>query len=97
MPNVITNIAPVVAGEESLVSAKRANELIDAINAIRAGTVAPAVNVGKFSCTANQFILDLSLFDNRLKAVEDRLNAASINASGACSGNNITINISLNI
>ena len=59
-----------------------------------------------------QCIFDLSALDSRLRAVEgavqtnyqsqinninSRLNNATINASGTCTGNNIEINISLNI
>ena len=34
---------------------------------------------------------------NRVTVIENRINNANITANGSCSGNNITINISLNI
>jgi hypothetical protein len=118
MPSIITNIARIEPGGESLISAKKANELIDAINAMRAAVLFPNTNVGSFLVTNSQFILNLSQFDQRLQAVEssassssnsitsiqnnitiieNRLNNPNITASGTCTGNNITINISLNI
>ena len=118
MPTIIKNIALIEAGGESLVSAKRANEIIERLNAITSAILAPNVNVGNFQTTGSQFILDLSLFDSRLKAVEDelgtgtgsnnsitnrvsnienRLENVTINGSGSCSGNNISITVNINI
>ncbi len=132
MPTIITNIPRIEAGGDSLVSAKKANELIDAINAIRAAMITPNTNVGKFSVSGSQFILDLSQFDQRLQAVEaqsgsdstnitllqnnvtilqnnvsvlqnnvttinNRLNNVTINGSGSCAGNNITLTVNINI
>lgn len=99
-------------GGVSLVSADYANMLIDFANAIGGGKVAPIANVGKFLLAGGQFILDLSVLDQRLRALEggaignvqaqinainNRLDNANIIANGSCSGNNISINISLNI
>lgn len=86
-----------VEGGDSLVSASYANKIIIPLNAILNGRVAPIANVGTFKFAGGQFILDLSALDGRLRAVERRLNGASITANGSCSGNNISINISLNI
>ena len=63
-------IPRIVVGEESLVSASRANEIIDLLNAIGGGRVAPIANVGKMMLAGGQFIIDLSLFDARLRKVE---------------------------
>ncbi len=106
-------------GGISLVSAEYANLLIDMINAIGSGKVAPIANVGKMMLSGGQFILDLSAFDARLRFVEgaingpagnntvslanrvtileNRVNNPTIIANGSCTGNNIAINISLNI
>ncbi len=83
MPSVVTNIARIVPGSNSLISANRANELIDAINALRSFVLTPNVNVGSFSFLKSQAILDLSKFDARLRAVEAN------NSSGLFS-NNVT-------
>jgi len=57
-------------GGISLVSAEYANQLIDVLNAVGGGRVAPFANVGSFKLAGGQFILDLSAFDTRLKALE---------------------------
>ena len=64
------NIPRCTPGGISLVSADYANQLIDLANAIGGGKVAPIANVGKMMLAGGQFILDLSLFDARLRAVE---------------------------
>jgi hypothetical protein len=111
MPSIVANIARIEVGGESLVSAAKANELIDAINALRCATIAPSVNVGVVNCSSSQVIYDFALFDNRLKAVEsgmtssntnitnieNRLANVTINGSGTCSGNNISITVNINI
>ncbi len=57
-------------GSLSLVSANYANQIIDLANAIGGGKVSPIANVGKFMLAGGQFILDLSAFDQRLRAIE---------------------------
>ncbi len=132
MPSIITNIARITPGGASLISANKANEIIDAINALRSFVLTPNVNVGSFAFTPSQAFLDLTLFDNRLRVVEsqsssssnsitllqnnvtilqnnvsvlqnnvttinNRLNNVTINGSGSCAGNNITITVNINI
>ena len=97
MPNAFTPIPLVQKGGVSLVSAEYANKLIVPLNAIMAGRIVPITGVGSIFYSGDQFILDLSQLDARMRAVEGRLNNANITANGSCSGNNITINISLNI
>lgn len=99
-------------GGDSLVSAAYANKIIIPLNGILQGRVAPIAGVGSFKYAGGMFILDLSLFDQRVRALEsgtsantqdqidainNRLDNATINGSGECMGNNISINISLNI
>lgn len=57
-------------GGISLVDSEYANKLITPLNAMLQGRVAPIANVGSFKYAGGQFILDLSLFDARLRAVE---------------------------
>jgi len=64
------NIPRCLPGGTSLISANYANQLIDFVNAIGGGQIAPINNVGKMMLAGGQFILDLSLFDARLRAVE---------------------------
>lgn len=63
-------IARCQPGDISLVSANYANQLIDLLNSLGGMTVAPIQNVGKFMLSGPRGILDLSLFDARLRAVE---------------------------
>lgn len=90
MAAVFTNIPRVVVGGDSLVSAEYANRLIDAVNALMNLQVVGANNIAKITSTGSQVFLDLS-------KLEDRLTNPTMTASGTCSGNNISINISLNI
>jgi hypothetical protein len=64
------NIPRCQKGDRSLVEADYANMLIDLANALGNGRVAPIANVGKFMLAGGQYILDLSLLDARLRAVE---------------------------
>jgi len=57
-------------GGVSLISADYANMLIDLANAIGGGKVSPIANVGQMFLAGGQFILDLSVLDARLRAVE---------------------------
>lgn len=57
-------------GGVSLVSAEYANLVIDLANALGGGKIAPIANVGKMMLAGGQFILDLSVLDQRLRAVE---------------------------
>lgn len=93
MPATWTAIRRIEVGGVSLISADKANELIDAINYLASMTVNPAANVGAFKMGAPAAILDLTLLDNRLSNVEQRLDNANI--IGQCVGN--TINITLTI
>lgn len=70
MADGFTPLPRIVKGDVSLVSAERANQLIDFVNAIGGGKIAPIANVGKMMMAGGQFILDLSLMDARLRAVE---------------------------
>lgn len=123
MPEGYKPIPRCQEGGVSLISSDYANKLIDVINAFGSGKVAPIANVGQMLLSGGQFILDLSVLDQRLRAIEtaglaanisalqnnvtilqnnvttinNRLNNASISANGSCTGNNITINVSLNI
>lgn len=95
-------------GGVSLVSAKKANELIDAINALMGAKIVPIAGFGKMMAAGGQVIYDYTAADGRLGGnidglqgqidnINNRINNATINANGVCMGNNITINISLNI
>lgn len=64
-------------GGVSLVSAEYANMIIDLANAIGGGKVAPIANVGKMFLSGGQFILDLSVLDQRLRAVEGATGSAA--------------------
>ncbi len=125
MAYIIKNIARIIPGGVSMISAEKANELIDRINAITCGYIFPNVNVGTLNVSGSQFIIDLSQLDERLQAVEsqsdsssnnitsmqnnitilqnnvttveNRLNNVTINGSGSCAGNNITITVNINI
>lgn len=68
-------------GGVSLVSAEYANQLIDLANAIGSGKIAPIANVGKMMLAGGQFILDLSQFDARLRAVEGATSGGGANVS----------------
>lgn len=57
-------------GGISLVDAEYANKIIIPLNGILQGRVAPIANVGSFKYAGGQFILDLSLVDQRLRALE---------------------------
>jgi hypothetical protein len=70
-------------GGISLVSAEYANQIIDLANALGSGKIAPIANVGKMMLAGGQFIIDLSVLDQRLRAVE----------GGASSGGNVTAGI----
>jgi hypothetical protein len=87
MADGFKNIPRCQPGGLSLVSADYANQLIDFANAIGQGRVAPIANVGKFMLAGSQFILDLSLFDQRMRALE----AAS---GGGASANSLPFGIS---
>lgn len=63
-------IPRIVVGEESLVSASRANKLIDAVNALMGAKIAPIANVGKMMASGGHVIYDFQVFDSRLKALE---------------------------
>ncbi len=76
MADGVVPIPECKTGGVSLVSAEYANKVIIPLNAILQGRVAPIANVGSFKYAGGQFILDLSLFDARLRRVE-----------GATSGN----------
>ena len=90
MAGVFTNIPRVTVGGDSLVSAEYANRLIDAVNALMNLQVVGANNIATVSITAGQVYLDFA-------KLEDRLTNPTVTANGSCSGNNITINISLDI
>ena len=90
MASIVTNIARIEVGGESLVSAAKANELIDAINALRNMQIVNGNNIGTVAVTKTQVFLDFT-------KLEQRLLDPTITASGTCANNNITINISLNI
>lgn len=62
-------------------SANYANMLIDLLNAIGAAQVSPILNTGKFMTAGGQFILDLSAFDARLRAVEGAPSGGAANVS----------------
>lgn len=70
MPDGVIPIPSCQKGGLSLVDADYANKLITPLNAIMQGRVAPIANVGAFKYAGGQFILDLSLLDSRLRALE---------------------------
>lgn len=78
MADGVPMIPQVVVGGDSLVSANYANKIIVPLNAILQGRIAPINNVGSFKYAGGQFILDLSLLDQRLRRLE----------AGGSSGNN---------
>ena len=90
MASVFTNIPRCTVGGDSLVSAEYANRLIDAVNALMNMQIVGSNNIAKPAISGSQVFLDFS-------KLEERLSNPSMTASGTCSGNNITINISLNI
>lgn len=86
-------IKRIEAGGTSLLSAEKANELIDAINALGRMQINPTANVGTFYMGNPFGILDLGLLDSRLSNVEARLANPAINA--ICNGSNIDITLTL--
>ena len=94
-------------GGISLVSATRANELIDAVNALMGARIVPIAGFGKMMAAGGQVVYDFTAADGRftvsgnvqeqIDAINNRLDNATINGEGTCMGNNIAINISLNI
>lgn len=70
MADGVVKIPECKKGGTSLVDAEYANKIIVPLNAILQGRVAPIANVGSFKYAGGQFILDLSQFDARLRAVE---------------------------
>lgn len=81
MADGVIAIPTVKKGGVSLVSAEYANKIIVPLNAILQGRIAPIANVGSFKYAGGQFILDLSLFDQRLRAVEAGGGGGSTNVS----------------
>lgn len=79
MADGVLLIPQVIPGGDSLVSANYANQIIVPLNGILQGKVAPIANVGSFKYAGGQFILDLSLLDQRLRTLE----------SGGVSGSNV--------
>jgi hypothetical protein len=73
-------IARCAKGGASLVQANYANQLIDLLNALGGGRVAPISNVGKMM-SGGQFILDLSLLDARLRAIEGAAGGGAANTT----------------
>lgn len=71
-------------------SADYANLLIDAINALMNMQVVGANNIATVTIAGSQVYLDFS-------RLEDRLSNPTVTANGSCSGNNITINIGIDI
>lgn len=84
-------------GGISLMSAAKANEVIDLVNALGAAQISPYANIGKMMMAGGRAIYDFAALDSRLRAIEYRLGHANITASGTCNANVITINIGLNI
>lgn len=80
-----TPIELIQEGGESLVSARRANEIITPLNAILSAKVSPIANVGMIKYAGDSFILDLTALDGRLRAVE-------ANIATAGSGGNVSPN-----
>lgn len=68
-------------GGVSLVSAEYANQIIDLANALGGGKVSPIANVGKMLLAGGQFILDLSVLDQRLRRVEGATSGGGGNVS----------------
>ena len=82
-------IPRVVEGGESLVSAKYANMLIDAINALMKAKVAPVAGVGNMLAAGGQVVYDFTQFDQRLKVVEGL-------TLGPVGGNGVTLQNKVN-
>lgn len=64
IPRAVKGEAP------SLIQADYANQLIDPLNAILRGKVAPLAGTGSFYYAGGEFILDLTAFDQRFRVLE---------------------------
>lgn len=88
-------IQRIEVGGVSLVSAERANQIIDRLNDISQARVAPIAGVGKFVSAAGSFILDLSQLDERVRAVEAGDGSlvwnAVYNTAGALGSNTLVV------
>lgn len=65
------------------------DSIVEAMNMFAAMEVAPMSNCGKIIANGNQFKLDLMDVDNRLLALESRVNVTGANVT--CVGSNIVI------
>ncbi len=105
MSSGVQKIPRIVEGGVSLVSANLANQLIDILNSLLDGKVSPA-GCGSFKFSKDQYELNLSQLDSRLRILEaqtsnvlsSRLNAvissignSTINAT--CNANTSTITV----
>lgn len=70
MADGFTPIPRIQVGGDSLVSAKLANQLIDAINALGAAKLAPIANFGSMKMAGGFVVYDYTAADVRLRALE---------------------------
>jgi hypothetical protein len=90
-----TPIAKIVPGETSLVSAARANELIDAINAIASMRVTPDSAGAMWTMSRTSAELSLAALDKRLHDLEVQLNGDSTANTGTSGNSSTTIDARL--
>ncbi len=91
MASIISDIPRIVPQGDSLISAAKANELIDMINALKNMLVNPIQNGITISGTKGQIIFDWTQLDSRITMLESLVtgsatNGASTNANASLSG-----------